>query len=426
MDYARLTVGMVLNAYHRKDVSVMSGAIQSTIDFADALRAKGHIVYVFTTGGGVFKDEGIDKNHVFRCFSVPFKQGFGPTLASFYGVSFFDESADAALETLDVVHCQHPPFAFSQLSTYAQQVAKRRNIPCILTNHTQYLKYMKSYFPGYNLFGPEFRAGANNLVLGGVKKFVDDCDLVIVPGKKVAGILKSEYNYTTTIAVCPNGIDYDLFRRGEGSAVAMQYGLLGKDVLIYTGRLEKEKKIDDLLDVMKKISSQNSSAVLMIVGGGSQKDALVEKAVALGLKKKQKRPENFSLEDRVIFVGRVPHDDMPDYYAAADFLDSASDSEVHPLICLEAMAVGCVPITYSTPGFIDIVNHGEDGILSTNDVDGLASAILSMISDPAGRKRMSLNAIKNSERFSREHAAENLLEIYYREIARKKQMVKVG
>lgn len=406
----KLKVGMFLSAYHRTDKTVMSGAIQSTIDFADALREKGHTVYVFTTGLGHFVDQGIDRDFVFRCSGIPIKQGFGPAWPTFFGSSTFDKRGQMILEELDIIHCQQPPAPFNQLPMYAQQLAKRRNIPFIFTNHTQYKEYLKSYFPFFNAFGATYRKFAEDLVIGKIRKFVAGCDLVLTPGATVANTLKNDYLYPVPIYVCPNGIDYELFKNGDGKSILARYNLMGKDVLICTGRLEKEKNLGALLDMMAIVVHQRPNAILMFVGGGSQLISLQNRAKSLGLM------------DKVIFTGRVDHNEMANYCAAGTIFVTGSVTETQALTCLEAMAAGCVPVTYRAPGLLDSIEDGKTGILTDQTPEALAAAVIALLADPKKLKKLSETGVKSVAKLSRPKATEKLLEYYYQAIEARKRV----
>ena len=84
-------------------------------------------------------------------------------------------------------------------------------------------------------------------------------------------------------------------------------------MLLYVGRLAKEKNVEELLEYQQKI--QESGTILMIVGGGPYLEILRKKAAELGV------------TESVIFTGMVSPVEVASYYPAGDLFVSASTSE---------------------------------------------------------------------------------------------------
>jgi len=98
-------------------------------------------------------------------------------------------------------------------------------------------------------------------------------------------------------------------------------------------------------------------------------------------------------EDRCQFLGRVPYPEMPDLYRAVDAVVLPSFTESCPLVALEAMACGTPIIAADVGGVSEVVRDGETGwLFPSGSVDGLASSIDAVLSDPAGAKRVSARA----------------------------------
>lgn len=97
-------------------------------------------------------------------------------------------------------------------------------------------------------------------------------------------------------------------------------------MLLYVGRLAKEKNVEELLEYQQKI--QESGTILMIVGGGPYLETLRKKAAELGV------------TESVIFTGMVSPAEVASYYPAGDLFVSASTSETQGLTYAEALAAG--------------------------------------------------------------------------------------
>jgi len=422
----KLTIAMFLNAYHP---TVQSGAIQSTKDFASALRAKGHEVYIFTTGKNHYADIGNDAQYIFRCPSIPVRQGFGPAMPEFFGMPLFGKRGNEILKRCDILHC-HQPYP---ISDYGMKIATQRKIPFVFTNHTQYHQYAKAYFPFYNNFGKAYRKWADKWIVRTAKRFADRCDLVLVPGKEIADVVVKQYGYKSRVELCPNGIDYELFSKGDAEKVFKKYeyfNLRQKDILIYTGRLEKVKNLGDLLIAMSIISKKNPNAFLMLVGDGSRL-ATIKVPGKEGEKEKEEDirledlARNLKISEKIIITGLVPHAEMADYCASDSMrpkiFGSTSRTEVDPLTSKEAMAAGCVPVTYDAPGFCDSIVNGKTGILTENTPEKLAEAVISLMSNKIQLSLLSKNAKNAAKAYSKETAVNNLLEFYKSAIETKKR-----
>jgi glycosyltransferase involved in cell wall biosynthesis len=139
------------------------------------------------------------------------------------------------------------------------------------------------------------------------------------------------------IRVIPNGVDATRFAPRDRRIARRTIGAdSGQPLLLAVAALKPVKGLDVLLD---SLASLPTSVRLWIVGEGPQRSALESRAVRLGL------------ADRVRFVGAVPHEDLVDYYAAADGFVLPSRNEGCPNVLLEALASGC-PAVASRVGHV--------------------------------------------------------------------------
>ena len=108
---------------------------------------------------------------------------------------------------------------------------------------------------------------------------------------------------------------------------------------------------------------------MLLVGGGPQEAALKAQAQSLGL------------ADRVVFTGRVPHDQVQRYYDLVDVLAYPRHSMrltelVTPLKPLEAMAQGRLLVASDVGGHKELIRHGETGwLFRAGSAKALADAV---------------------------------------------------
>jgi len=122
-------------------------------------------------------------------------------------------------------------------------------------------------------------------------------------------------------------------------------------------------------DVLYSLSKLEFPVSLTLVGDGPERDALKELAREL------------HVENRVVFLGIMPHTEIPGLFAKHDILILASRSEGRPNVVVEAMASGKAVIATRLPGVCELISDGVTGLLyEPGDVDSLTEhiSILSM------------------------------------------------
>lgn len=188
------------------------------------------------------------------------------------------------------------------------------------------------------------------------------------------------------VTVIPNAVDIDAFDAGNLPDLKLktQLGLEGASLVGFIGSFYAYEGLDLLLTALPEILKKRPEVRLLLVGGGPQDDALKAQAKSLGL------------TDKVIFTGRVPHNQVQRYYDLIDVLAYPRHSMrltelVTPLKPLEAMAQGRVLVASDVGGHKELIRHGETGILfKAGDAVSLSKAVLDLLADkkswPALRK----------------------------------------
>lgn len=142
------------------------------------------------------------------------------------------------------------------------------------------------------------------------------------------------------------------------------------------GRLDEPLKgVGILLSAMQRLVQERLDVVLLIVGSGESKKALVQKSVALGISKNVK------------FLGYW--EDLTEIYSILDIFILPSLSEGFPIVNLEAMANGVPVITTNVGGASEAVVDQETGIVvAPGDVCSITNAIKSLIDNDQMRVMM--------------------------------------
>lgn len=162
-----------------------------------------------------------------------------------------------------------------------------------------------------------------------------------------------------SIKVLRNGVDLDLFCPRDRDAARKAMGL-DEPALLSVGHLITRKAHDLVIAALPMLPDMR----LIIVGEGPLENEL--RALARSL----------DVAGRVTFVGRIPHEALPEFYSAADALVLASSREGWPNVLLEAMACGTPVVASNVWGIPEIVAAPAAGVLmSERTAKGVAAGV---------------------------------------------------
>ncbi len=158
------------------------------------------------------------------------------------------------------------------------------------------------------------------------------------------------------ITVIPNAVDISKFSYAEKANTELQQslGLANKTVLGFIGSFYAYEGLPLLLEALPEILNQQPDVRLLLVGGGPQEELIKQKAT------------EFGVNDKVIFTGRVPHDQVQDYYNLVDVfvyprLPMRLTELVTPLKPLEAMAQGRLVVASDVGGHKELIKDRGNG-----------------------------------------------------------------
>jgi glycogen(starch) synthase len=170
---------------------------------------------------------------------------------------------------------------------------------------------------------------------------------------------------------------------GRVRAVRERFAPGGSPVLLYFGRLEYEKGVQDLIAALPRIRRAHPGTRLVVAGTGTARDQLVAAAQAHRVRRS------------VTFTGHLPDADLAALLRAADAVVLPSRYEPFGIVALEAAAAGA-PLVASTAGGLGaVVVDGETGLsFRPGDVAGLAAAVGAVLADPPAAARRARAARK--------------------------------
>ena len=215
----------------------------------------------------------------------------------------------------DIVHSQ------CEFSTFflAKKIASELHIPIVHTYHTVYEDYT-------HYFSPQ-KAWGRNIVQLMTRKLANAVETLIAPSDKIRKILEG-YQVSCPVEVIPSGISLEKYQACKEEdwqeKIRAQLGIPQDAlVLVYVGRMAKEKNIEELLEYQQE--AEKYGVILLLVGDGPHLPELKKKA------------EELKVTEHVIFTGMIAPEEVGHYYQAGDLFVSASISETQGMTYAEAL-----------------------------------------------------------------------------------------
>jgi len=199
--------------------------------------------------------------------------------------------------------------------------------------------------------------------------------------------------------IIPNGVDTNHYKP-EGP-LRTEYAD-GKLNILFVGRLEERKGVDDLIRACALVKQDFPDFRLIIVGPGIQ------------LRYQYELLAKRLLPDKVIFTKYVTFAELPQYYRTADiFCAPATKDESFGIVLLEAMASGKPVVATNIPGYASVLTDGQEGLLAKpRDPNSIAEALLTLIHDKSRRLRLAQKGLTTAEKYSWENVSRQVLDYY--------------
>jgi phosphatidyl-myo-inositol alpha-mannosyltransferase len=343
------------------------GGVQSHVaSLADTLRARGHEVLVLAprSVGAHAREDGV----AFTGRAVPVPANGSVAPVAFGPAAAAQVKAEIARFAPDVLHLHEP--LIPSTSFLALSATK---VPAVGTFHASARSSV-----GYKLAAPVLQRVAARLT---VRTAVSDAArafaLRYFPGEYV---------------LTPNGIDLQRFT----SAQPIDLGT-GATIL-FLSRLERRKGAEVLIQAMTRLRDVKASVV--IGGDGPERRKLHSLARRL--------------EVPVTFLGRIPHERVPELYASATvYCAPALGGESFGIVLAEAMAAGAPVVCSDLDGFRGVAGTAAK-LFPAGDAGALAVALREVLSDPDARSEMTRMGRRLASMYDWSRLAANVEAVYER------------
>ncbi len=343
----------------------VNGAANFGHRLATGLAARGHEVHVIChstdTRSSTAVEDGVTVHRV-GSFATPFH----PTIR----ISEPWRASAAAKRLLaeiqpDVVHVQSHFFITRGLIN----VARRQGIPLVATNH-----FMPENIFGYLRIPGFLQTVASRVLWRHLVRYYGKAHMVTAPTPRAVQLLRDN-GFANSAEPISCGIDVDRYRR---RAIAFRRRNPDPETrtVLFVGRVDEEKHIDDLLQAMSLLRTRTRTR-LEVVGDGSQREHFEHMAAELGI------------ADRVHFTGLVDDEELLECYARADLFCMPSVAELQSLATMEAMSARTPVVLANAMALPHLVKPGHNGWLyPPRDVHALARAIDEVVEDRSTIDRM--------------------------------------
>lgn len=226
-------------------------------------------------------------------------------------------------------------------------------------------------------------------------------ELVVAVNEPVREELIAEGTAPEKLVVVPNGVDPAFFSAAaDGLARRRALGITEAEVVIgFVGSFQPFHGVDELVRSFA-LSATSERARLLLVGDGDGLQECVETADGLGL------------TGRVLFVGRVPHHEVPSYVAASDITVLPKTAPyTNPMKLYEYLAAGKPSVAPRQAGVARILTDERDALLfDPADEQALACALRRLVDDPALRSALGRNASESGVAHTWRRRADALIE----------------
>ena len=231
-----------------------------------------------------------------------------------------------------------------------------------------------------------------------IKKIWKDAAEVIANSQGLKD-LALQTNFNQEIGIIYNGIDTEKFKPNSKDK---------GDFIITPGasRLTSRKGLGYLIEAVHKLSQKYPQVKLKIMGDGEEEKIRLEDII-----------KELNIQDKVVFLGRIPREETSPYYQEADVFVLPSLNEGMSNAMLEALSTGLPILATDTGGSDELIQEGKNGyIVKMKNAQDIADKIEKLIKDPELRKIMGEASRKKALEMSWDEVAKKYYEVYKKNI----------
>ncbi|MEF8813591.1 MAG: glycosyltransferase family 4 protein [Halovenus sp.] len=212
-----------------------------------------------------------------------------------------------------------------------------------------------------------------------------------------------------TLTVIPNGVDVERFRQVDPAIceqVRTEYDLHGVRTVLFVGTVTPRKGVKELLEAATQVLSDDRTDVrFVVVGKTDMEPAYMDEVRGVC--------EAAGIDDRTVFTGFVPEEQIPAFYAIGDIFVLPSFEEGSSIAVTEAIASHTPVVGTAIDGIVQQIDDGVHGrLVEPGDVDALAAALAALLDDAEERTAISRALEARADELSWPRVTERIVEVY--------------
>jgi glycosyltransferase involved in cell wall biosynthesis len=364
----------------------INGIAVFTTRLAERLARRGHQVAVLAPDWpGRARVENAAGHEILRVSSLPlFVHPYTRVCLAFQA-----KSAANILDHFrpDVVHVQTPWF----IGAATVKACAQRGVPALGTHHVR----PENFLPYLPASSHHF---IRKLFWKQVSSVYGMLFLVIAPTCS-AKVLLHRHAMINQVKVISNGVDLNQFHPNPQvtSQENNAYHDGQRPVVLYVGRLDRDKGLDLLMRVVAEVVGKTDCRVI-VCGAGSE-FSLIRKKMA-----------EMAFADRVTLAGLIDNDRVAVWYRLASVFIMTGEGETQPIAALEAMASGVPVVGVNATGLDDVIADGVTGVLVPPGASTeFCQQVIRILENPDLRRNLGREGRKYAERL---HSFDNTTQQY--------------
>jgi 1,2-diacylglycerol 3-alpha-glucosyltransferase len=375
---------LCITFYTDSYLPAVDGVVTSLLNFRQELMRRGHEVYVFASGNSKTQEIAKTQKNVFAIRGMRFKE------YPQYNIALFPFLSSLKLRNVkvDIIHA-HTPFSMGFYALLQSKVTKTPiagSFPTLVTDKAVLNEYITD---------ERLRKLAQKYSWPYIKFFYNRCDGVLAPSGAIKSLL--ERKKISNVYNVPNSVDLKRFStKVDGEKVRQELlgGKRGK-IVMYVGRLSKEKHLETLINAAKLIKDEK---VTFVIGGTGPAATYYHDMV-----------KRLHLNNKVKFTGFISDKMLPKYYAACDAFCIPSTFETQGIVSLEAMASGKPVIGADYLALQELIKNSYNGEkFAPGSVSSCARKIEKVLYNTDSYK----GTVETAKRYSIEKTTDELLRSY--------------
>lgn len=238
--------------------------------------------------------------------------------------------------------------------------ARELGLPVCGTYHTDFPRYVR------HLIGPLAERPMSRFM----RRFYGRMDRIIAPSQATVDRLADDGFDMSRIRIVGRGVDPNCFSPAHRDAsLPAQWGLKGKTLLLYVGRVSHEKNLECLAEAFKALRAERNNVGLVVVGDGPYAADMAAELKGTAAH----------------FAGFQTGDDLSRIYASCDLFVFPSLTDTFGNVVLEAQASGLPVIVSDAGGPKHAMSPGETGVVvDSMTPERLKDAVAHLLADRRG------------------------------------------